>query len=75
MYTEAFWFISGTNVIIFKIFPPKHLAKIMFFAQTTAVFPPKNKKNRVFLKKRRQFFRRKSAKIAENCDYIIDLRT
>jgi hypothetical protein len=51
--------------MIFKIFPPKNLAKVLaFFAQTTASFCKNCDHN--------CDFRRKLAKIAENCDHNID---
>jgi hypothetical protein len=62
---------SGTDVMIFKIFSPKNLAKILaFFAQTTASFCKNVIITLVFEKT--PFFRRKLAKIAENCDHSID---
>jgi hypothetical protein len=58
--------------MILKIFSPKNLATILFFfAQTTARFC-KNLIVTLVFEKKRQFFRRKFAKIAENCDYNID---
>jgi hypothetical protein len=58
--------------MILKIFSPKNLAKILaFFAQASASFFAKIVIVHWFLRKL-QFFRRKSAKIAENCDYNID---
>jgi hypothetical protein len=44
---------------------------LAFFAQTTASFCKKFDHNIVFLEKR-QLFRRKLAKIAENCDHNIN---
>jgi hypothetical protein len=61
-------------VMIFKEFSPKKSAKkIGFFAQTTATFS-KNFIIALVLREKLQFFRRKLAKIAENCDYNIDPR-
>jgi hypothetical protein len=45
--------------------------KLAFFAQTTASFLNEIDHNIGFWE-RRQFFRPKSAKIAENCDHNID---
>jgi hypothetical protein len=60
--------------MILKIFLPKNLAKILaFFVQTTALFTKISSQHWVLIKKR-QFFRRKFAKIAENCDHNIDPR-
>jgi hypothetical protein len=42
-----------------------------FFAQTGATFCQKNDHNIAFLRKT-QFFRRKLAKLTENCDHNID---
>jgi hypothetical protein len=60
--------------MIFKIFSPKHLAKILaFFAQTPASFCKHLiitldfEKNAMF-----DFFDAKLAKIGENCDHNID---
>jgi hypothetical protein len=56
----------------FQIFSPKNLAKILaFFAQTTPSFLQKMIMTLVF-EKSANFFRRKLAKIAENCDHNID---
>jgi hypothetical protein len=50
---------SGTDVVIFKIFSPKNLAKILpFFAQSTASFCKKLIITSVF-EKNANFFRRK----------------
>jgi hypothetical protein len=58
--------------MILKIFSPKNLAKILaFFAQTTASFYKKLIIKSVF-EKNANFFRRKLAKIAENCGHNID---
>jgi hypothetical protein len=58
--------------MIFKIFSPKKLAKILtFFAQTTAFF--KNLIITLVFEKNANFCR-KLAKIAENCDHNIDPR-
>jgi hypothetical protein len=58
--------------MILKIFSPKNLAKISsFFAQTAATFCKNLIATLVFVKKR-QFYRLKLAKIAENCDHNID---
>jgi hypothetical protein len=63
---------AGTDVMVFKIFSTKNLAKILaFFDQTTATFC-KNCDNNIGFWEKRQFFRRKLAKIAENCDHNID---
>jgi hypothetical protein len=54
---------SGTDVMIFKIFLPKNLAKILaFFAQTTASFCKKIDHNIVFFRKTPIF----SPKIGKN---------
>jgi hypothetical protein len=64
----------GTDVMIFKIFSPKNLAKkLAFFVQTTANFW-KNCDHNIGFWEKRQFFRRKLSKIAENCDHNIDPR-
>jgi hypothetical protein len=61
-----------TDVMILKIFSPKNLAKIFaFFAQTTVSFC-KNCYHNIGFWEKRHFFRRKLAKIAENCDHNID---
>jgi hypothetical protein len=61
-------------VMIFKEFSPKNRRKKLdFFAQTTATFS-KNNFIDLVLREKLQFFRRKLAKIAENCDYNIDPR-
>jgi hypothetical protein len=58
--------------MIFKLFSPKNLAKILaFFAQSTASFC---KKLQSVFEKNVILFRRKLAKIAENCDHNIDPR-
>jgi hypothetical protein len=58
--------------MIFKIVLPKNLAKILaFFAQNTASFFQKSDHN-IGINEKRQFFRRKFAKIAENCDHNFD---
>jgi hypothetical protein len=58
--------VSGTDVMILKIFSPKKLAKkLAFFAQTTASFCKKLIITMVF-EKNANFFRRKLSKIAEN---------
>jgi hypothetical protein len=67
------WIKNPTKLVpmlwFLKIFSPKNLAKILaFFAQTTAI---KNENDIRFWEKR-QFFRRKLAKITENCDQNID---
>jgi hypothetical protein len=60
--------------VILKIFSPKNFAnKLAFFAQSKA----KLRKNVIItlvFEKKRQFFRKKLAKIAENCDHNIDPR-
>jgi hypothetical protein len=53
-----------------KIFSPKNLR---FFAQTTASFLKKLTIS-LFFEKTPIFFRRKLAKLAENCDHNIDPR-
>jgi hypothetical protein len=59
----------------FKIFSPKNLAKkLAFFVQTTASFC-KNCGHDIGFWEKRQFFRRKLSKIAENCDHNIDPRS
>jgi hypothetical protein len=56
----------------FKIFLPKNLAKILaFLTQTTAYFAKKVIITLVF-EKNANFFRRKLAKITENCDHNIE---
>jgi hypothetical protein len=58
--------------MIFKIFSPKKLEKILAcFAQTTGSFC-KNCDHNIGFRQKRQFFRRKLAKIAENCAHNID---
>jgi hypothetical protein len=59
--------------MILKIFSPKNLAKILaFLLKLHLVFAKKYDENiGVFLEKR-QIFRRKLAKIGENCDHNID---
>jgi hypothetical protein len=60
--------------MIFKIFSPKNLAKILaFLSQNKASFCKNCDRNIGFWEKR-QFFRRKWVKIAENCDHNIDPR-
>jgi hypothetical protein len=62
----------GTDVMILKIFLLKNIAKILaFLAHTTASFCKTFIKTLVF-EKNANFFRRKSAKIAENYDHNID---
>jgi hypothetical protein len=56
----------------FKLFSTKNLAKILaLFAQTTASLS-KNLNITLGFEKNANFFRRKWAKITENCDHIID---
>jgi hypothetical protein len=56
-----------------KIFSPKILAKMLaFFADATACLC-KNLITTLVFEKNANFFRRKLAKIAENCDHNIDL--
>jgi hypothetical protein len=63
---------SGTDIIILKYFRQKKLAKILeFFAQTTATFS-KILIMTLVSEKNDNLFRRKLAKIAENCDHNID---
>jgi hypothetical protein len=65
---------QGPMLWFFKIFSTKNLAKILaFFAQTTASFC-KNFNHNIGFWEKRQFFRRKLSKIAENCDHNIDPR-
>jgi hypothetical protein len=60
--------------MVFKKNSAKNLAKILaFFVQITASFCKKTYRNIGFWEKR-QFFRWKLAKIAENCDHNIDPR-
>jgi hypothetical protein len=64
----------GTDGLILKIFSPNLLEKILaFFAQDTTSFCKNVIITLVFEKKKRNFLRQKFAKIAENCDYNIDL--
>jgi hypothetical protein len=57
--------------MILKIFSPKNSAKnLAILTQITAILVAKNDHNIGFQEKR-QFFRRKWAKIAENCDHNI----
>jgi hypothetical protein len=58
----------GTNVMILKICSPKKLA---LFTHTTVSFC-KNLIITWVFEKNAKFFRRKLAKIAENCDHNID---
>jgi hypothetical protein len=58
--------------MIFKIFSPKNLAKILAFFAKTTVTISKNLIITLDFWEERQFFRRKLAKIAENCDHNID---
>jgi hypothetical protein len=62
--------------MILKILSPKNLAKMfgVFFAQTAAAFFCKNLIITLVFEKNAKFFRRKLAKIGENCDYNIDRR-
>jgi hypothetical protein len=61
---------SGTNVMILKLCSQKNLAKILaFFAQTTVTFC--KKLIITLILRKTPFFRRKLAKIAENCDHNI----
>jgi hypothetical protein len=64
---ERILFQPGTGVRILKIFLPKIWQKMLFFLLTTASFC-KNLIVTLFFKKNANFFRRKLAKIAENCD-------
>jgi hypothetical protein len=65
-------FVGNADVIILKIFSPKKWRqKLAFFAQTTASFLDKMIVTLFFLEKT-PFFRRKLAKLAENCDHNID---
>jgi hypothetical protein len=62
---------SGIDVMIFKIFSPKNFAKkLAFFAQNKA------KLCKILIitlvEKNANFFAKKLAKIAENCDHNID---
>jgi hypothetical protein len=58
--------------MILKIFSPKNLAKILvFYAQATVGFC-KNCHHNIGFGEKRQFFRRKLAKTAENCYHNID---
>jgi hypothetical protein len=64
--------------MIFKLFSPKNLAKILakilaFCTQTTATFC-KNLTITLAFEKNANFLRRKLAKNAENWDHNIDLR-
>jgi hypothetical protein len=69
---HTFFISPGTDVMILKIFSPKNLAKILaFFAQTTASFC-KNLIIILVFEEKTQYFRRKLAKNAENCDHNID---
>jgi hypothetical protein len=64
----------GTDVMIWKnIFAEKFTKTLAFFAQTNARFCKSCDHNIGFWEKR-QFFRRKLSKIAENCDRNIDPR-
>jgi hypothetical protein len=64
---------SGTDDMIFKIFSPKNFAKIMtILFKLLLVFCKNCDHDIVFFLEKRQFFRRKLAKIAENCDHNID---
>jgi hypothetical protein len=66
--------LQGTDVMILKIFSPKNLAEILVgFARTTASLCKSLIITLVFGEKR-QLFRRKLAKIVENCDLNIDPR-
>jgi hypothetical protein len=67
------WTRSRTDVMIFKIFSPKNLAKILarFLTENKASFC-KNCDHNIGLWEKRQFFCRKWVKIAENCDHNID---
>jgi hypothetical protein len=60
--------------MILKIFSPKNFAKkLAFLTQNKAKFWKKIDRNIGFWEKR-QFFRQKLSKIAENCDHNIDPR-
>jgi hypothetical protein len=60
----------GTDFVIFKIFSPKKLQKNGRFWLITKL----NYAKKTLVFRKRQFFRRKLAKIAENCDHNIDPR-
>jgi hypothetical protein len=61
--------------MILKIFSSKKIAKnLAFFTQNKAKLC-KILTITLFFEKKRQFFRRKLSKIAENCDHNIDGRT
>jgi hypothetical protein len=62
---------SGTDVMILKIFLPKNLECWRFLLKLLLVFT-KNVIITLVFEKKSQFFRRKLAKIAENCDHNID---
>jgi hypothetical protein len=57
-----------------NIFAEKFSENVGVFAQTTASFF-KNCHHNIGFWEKRQFFRRKLAKIAENCDHNIDPST
>jgi hypothetical protein len=64
----------GANIMIFKIFSPRKSAKkLAFLMQNTAGFCKKWIITLAF-EKNANFFRRKLAKIAENCDHNIGPR-
>jgi hypothetical protein len=65
--------LSGTDVMILKIFSPKNLANILaLFAQTTASFGKNVIRTLVFEKNVNYFFAENRQKIEENCDHNID---
>jgi hypothetical protein len=62
----------GTDVMIFKIFSPKNSAKKLAFLTQNKAKLCKNWIITLVFEKNANFFRRKLAKIAENCDHNID---
>jgi hypothetical protein len=58
--------------MIFKIFSPKNSAKKLAFLTQNKAKLCENLIITLVFDKKRQFFRRKLSKIAENCDHNID---
>jgi hypothetical protein len=67
---ETGW--PGTDVMIFKIFSPKNLAKKLAFLLKLLLVFCKNCDHNIVFWEKRQFFRRKLSKISENFDHNID---
>jgi hypothetical protein len=69
---ELFFPVSGTDDMILKIFSPKKIAKKLAFLTQNKAKMCKILIITLVFEKNAIFFRRKLAKIAENCDHDID---